>query len=174
MKIVTPIGLLLLCCVQMLCTFARADDSRPLYVEVTELEASSHSNYKYKLQWRIPPTVSVTNAPAIHLPDSCENANNASQDQDQARASAFMAVQQRLYRCSASLEGQVISIDYPGVNPAVSTLIKFKAWSGEQHTRMLSPEELSWRIPEAETKSQVVKDYTWLGIYHIWAGIDHL
>jgi len=39
---------------------------------------------------------------------------------------------------------------------------------------VLGPEETSWTVPQAETASGVARQYTQLGIEHIWAGIDHL
>ena len=46
--------------------------------------------------------------------------------------------------------------------------------SGETHTVVRRPDDTVWTIPMAETKSQVAKDYTLLGIFHIWEGKDHL
>jgi len=39
---------------------------------------------------------------------------------------------------------------------------------------ILGPGEDTWLVPAAQTKSRVARDYTRMGIAHIWAGADHL
>jgi hydrogenase/urease accessory protein HupE len=63
---------------------------------------------------------------------------------------------------------------YPGRRPAVSSIVKYIGEAGETHTAIRGPQETVWRVPEAETRSGVARDYTWLGIHHIWLGMDHL
>ena len=70
--------------------------------------------------------------------------------------------------------GQTITIDYQATKPAVASLLKFKSVSGEQHTSLLAPQDTSWQVPAAESKSQIAQVYTRLGLVHIWGGIDHL
>lgn len=53
-------------------------------------------------------------------------------------------------------------------------MIKYRANNGEQHTRLLKPNENNWSIPDAETPSRIAWDYTVLGLQHILAGFDHL
>ena len=142
-----------------------ADDIRPLYVEIEQLESAS---WVYKVQWRIPPTIRSNNFPTITLPKSCSNTlQQANRQRDYLNPN-------RLYRCEQSLSGSSINIVYPTFKPSLSTVVKFKSINGEQHTKLLAPQQNQWQIPRAETKSQVAKDYTLLGIEHIWAGIDHL
>lgn len=144
----------------------RADDNRPLYVEITELQSNS-----YKVQWKAPPSVPIFNMPIINLPDNCDNTNYISKP-------GYLGIdtteRHLVYRCEVSLEGQTITIDYPAFKPTVVSLIKFKYVTGEQYTKLISPQETSLQIPVAETASQVMRDYTYLGMYHIWIGIDHL
>ena len=141
---------------------AWGDDSQPFYIEITEQAPA-----RYQLLWRLPATFKPDNIPRIAMPDVCEAITNVGSAYPGAK------LQQRLH-CSEPLAGQTIDIHFPLYPPATSTLIKYAALNGEQHTRLLSPGEGQWQIPEAETPSRIAQDYTLLGMQHIWAGTDHL
>lgn len=141
---------------------AAADESRPVYVEVTQL-----ANQSYRLDWKIPPVIPVHALPSFNLPEDCERAGGDKGPIEVYEGSAF-------YTCGSSLAGRRLHIDYPMFNPALSAMVRSTALSGEEHLGVLSPQELTWRIPDAETRANVALQYTWLGIEHIWAGLDHL
>lgn len=150
-----------------------ADDSQPLYIEISQLptygsadQAKAQSVYLYQIQWRIPARFTQANRPLIQLPEDCRSPNRA--------RSGPTAVQQRLYRCDHSLAGRAVTITFSDFNPATSTLVKYHSTNGEQHTRLLKPSERQWQIPEAETPSRIAWDYTVLGVEHILIGFDHL
>jgi hydrogenase/urease accessory protein HupE len=145
---------------------AWSDDIQPMYVEVNEKasEVNEQQKHLYQVAWRIPATFKPRNYPAIVLPKFCHVAPGL----------VGVAKPQRFYQCNGTLAGQVIQLRYPLYNPSTSTLIKYRALSGEQHTRLLSPSENRWVIPIAETPSRIAQDYTILGMKHIWAGTDHL
>lgn len=146
-------------------TTAWSDDSQPLYIEITEL---SHKTDKhYQVQWRLPATLKAGNTPQIELPAACQLLR-----QSPSRAGALK--RKDFYQCTEDLAGDIVTVNYPRFNPSTSTLIKFHALSGEQHTRLLSPSESQWVIPLQETLSRIARDYTVLGVQHIWAGTDHL
>ena len=133
---ITVVGRMLLRAVAatvFLAGVAVADESRPLYVGITELQPNT-----YKVQWRVPPTVRSVNAPAIVMPDGCEELNPSPAD-------PASSVQHQLYRCTEGLAGKVIRVEYPAYNPSLSTLMKLKALAGEQYTALLGPQEASWR-----------------------------
>ena len=152
----------------------QADDVRPLYVDINERPASHSSQgdvYNYTLRWRIPPLVKANNFPQITLPDFCQPLGNAA---NQRKRGASQRLGQSLYRCEQTLPGAVVTITYPLMIPALSTVAKFAAQNGERHTQLLRPAQSQWQIPHAESKSSVARDYTRLGMLHIWAGLDHL
>ncbi len=154
-----------------------ADDNRPLYIAISEVQPNT-----YKLQWRVPPTIPGFNLPALVLPSYCQNVGHTlktnvsktNASREDAPGQINSAVGQFLYQCEQSLAGGTIEIQYPAFNPPAPGIIKFQALSGERHTALLEPRETSWQIPAAETTSSVARDYTLLGIEHIWAGVDHL
>lgn len=158
-----------------------ADDSQPLYIDISEqssgtlsiIDNKADSTTLYQLGWRIPATFKANNIPAIVLPAFCRDIMD---NKIQSGNPNTLKLQQprRFYQCQQPLEGHVVALHFPFYNPSTSTLIKYRALNGEQHTRLLSPSENNWTIPLAETPSRIAKDYTVLGMQHIWAGTDHL
>lgn len=136
-----------------------ADDSQPLTIKIQERQTNH-----YQVNVRVPPTLASQNTPLLVMPEFCRSYN------DTAPLNAL----HQLYRCSNTLQGQRLSVQYPYDIPALSTVIKYQSSTGELHTELLRPDELDWQVPIGESPSQVAKDYAWLGIIHIWQGTDHL
>ena len=146
----------------MLLPRASAHESRPLYIEVVEKEPLAFS-----VQWKIPPSVDVRNAPEISMAGIC---TPASPD----RAGGKGGLRRQTYRCERDPAGTPIGVAYPAFNPSVSTLVRIERLSGEKHSILASPGETEVRIPEAESFGAVARDYLRLGIEHILEGYDHL
>ncbi len=143
---------------------AVAHDSRPNFVEIIETDPGIFS-----VQWKVPATVPSTALPTIGMPDSCTtDARRATQQ----AGGAYVGRQD--YKCPDGLSGQAISINFPILNPSLSTLFQVRLANGEQHVRVLKPDESEWVVPDAESQLAVAGQYTALGIEHIWIGIDHL
>jgi hydrogenase/urease accessory protein HupE len=143
---------------------ARAHESRPLYVEVTETAPLA-----FLLQWKIPPSVMLDNAPDVSMTESCTPAT--------APAVAGVAqgsLRRRTYRCEADPAGTALQIHYPLFNPSVSALVRISRLSGERHSLVASPEQTEVIIPEVESFAAVARDYLVLGVRHILEGYDHL
>ena len=149
-----------------------SDDSQPLYIEINEKPAETE--HLYQVGWRIPATFKANNLPAILLPTSCHQRTFSDVSNNRPTYSVQAKQPQGFYQCQQPLAGQAVELRFPQFNPSTSTLIKYRSLSGEQHTRLLSPSENSWVVPLAETPSRIIKDYTVLGMQHIWAGTDHL
>lgn len=143
---------------------AAAHESRPVYIELNETAWR-----RYQLQWKIPPSVSLFNAPRVTLPKGCEAQSPLAQF-----SGPDGLVRRISYYCAKGLASQAIAITYPGANPSVSSLIRYSTASGERHIAVLGPQETKWNVPHAETPSGVARQYALLGIEHIWAGVDHL
>ncbi len=143
---------------------AGAHDSRPNFVEIIETQPNVFS-----VQWKIPATVPDAALPTISMPDSCAT------DARLAMQQAGGAYQGRLvYDCPDGLSGKEVRIEFPIINPSLSSLFQVRLANGEQYVKILKPEESSWTVPDAENKLAVAGQYTLLGIEHIWIGIDHL
>jgi hypothetical protein len=143
---------------------ARAHESRPLYVEITERAAEL-----FEVQWRAPLSVPAFNVPEVVLPEACAPLAPRVTIEDPGAH-----VRRRLHRCAGGLSGREVEIRYPVLNPSVTTLVRFERASGETHTTLLGPDEASWRVPERETRTGVARDYLGLGAEHILGGYDHL
>jgi hydrogenase/urease accessory protein HupE len=141
-----------------------AHESRPVFVQINETSIN-----QFAVQWKIPTSIPNFALPEVIFPDHCSVKGEPVLAQ---RPDAYLG--QKNYICEKALSGQAISIRYPIINPSVSSLIRLKLLNGEVHSHILKPGEERWAIPEAESTLGVAKDYTYLGIQHIWEGIDHL
>ena len=142
---------------------ARADDNRPLFVELDE-----ESLLEYRLRWKIPANVPAAVAPALHLPDGCTLQGRIRQWSDM-----LGHWQQGRWNCLQSLRGAEIGIDYPGANPALATIARIRWAEGEEQTHLSLPGVTSIPLAEAAPAAGFL-DYVRLGFEHIWLGIDHL
>jgi hydrogenase/urease accessory protein HupE len=141
---------------------ARAHESRPLYVEITE-----KAPLLFTVQWKVPPSVDLRNAPEISMPEGCAPLQAVAPPRR-------TSVQRRTYRCEIDPAGSALRVEYALFNPSVSTLVRISRLSGEKHSLLGSPEETNLRIPEAESFGGVARDYLTLGVRHILEGYDHL
>ena len=139
---------------------ANAHESRPLYVEVVERAPKT-----FAVMWKIPPSALSVTSPQVVMPDPCRPS---------AAAAGSQLVKRQLFKCSNDLSGEEIRIAFPGYNPSISTLFRFKRLSGETHTAIQSPNTPVWRVPNKESTASVAKQYLMLGIEHILKGYDHL
>lgn len=143
---------------------AQAHDARPNYVQITETEPNTFS-----VSWKVPSSIPGGALPYPVMPEGCVSER---QPAWQKTAAEYMG--QQVFQCIEPLSGRVVGIEFPIINPSLSTLYKIKLANGEEHVRILKPSETEWTVPDAENRFAVATEYTWLGIEHIWIGIDHL
>ncbi len=143
---------------------AQAHDARPNYVQITESEPNTFS-----VSWKVPASVPGQALPYPTLPDACVPEREPVWQQAGAGY-----VGQQTFGCGEPLSGRVVGIEFPVINPSLSTLYKINLASGEAHVRILEPGETEWTVPDAESRFAVATEYTALGIEHIWIGVDHL
>jgi hydrogenase/urease accessory protein HupE len=143
---------------------ATAHEVRPLYIELNQ--TSSHT---YQLRWKTPLSVLPRDAPNVTLPKPCEIRGQMAQWSGPDGLTRKVA-----YHCIDDFGGDAVAVIYPRLNPSLSTLVSYTRTSGQRHITLLPPEVTSWTIPRTETRWGVAREYTRLGIWHIWAGADHL
>ncbi|NCF52786.1 HupE/UreJ family protein [Gammaproteobacteria bacterium] len=148
----------------ILASVANAHDARPNYVQISETTSNNFS-----VMWKVPASVPGAALPFPTLPDGC-----AAEQPPTWQAAGAEFVGQQVFVCDAGLSGRTVGIEFPAYNPSLSTLYKIRLANGEEHVRILRPDESAWTIPDAESRFAVAKEYTILGIEHIWIGIDHL
>jgi len=132
---------------------SEADDFRPLYVELREIDAGL-----YTVRIKRPPRVPVSNHPMVEFPEFCEKQPG----------------RENTYICSQDIAGATMSLRYPRFGVASPSVIKLSFYTGENHTITLPSGKLEWRAPVREEIATVAAQYTWLGVEHIWIGFDHL
>lgn len=143
---------------------AGAHDARPNYVQVTETAPGTFS-----VNWKVPASVPGGALPYPTLPRDCVAEREPAWQQAGAEY-----VGRQVFVCENGLAGRAVGIEFPAINPSLSTLYKVRLASGEEHMQILRPDESEWVVPEAESRFGVAREYTLLGIEHIWIGMDHL
>ncbi len=143
---------------------ALGHDARPLYVDIRESQPEH-----FAVLWKAPASLPAPALPSLAMPESCrssgESVSGHTGDAYTLHAN---------YHCPGGLSGKELALDYPGKNPGLSALFRVTLSSGETRTHVLEPDEPTWVVPEAENLWRVSRDYTVLGIEHIFAGTDHL
>ena len=141
-----------------------AHESRPLYLEINETV-----NNVYSLSLKTPRSIPEINVPLLIIPSDCRAKGNA--------ISIFTPqsyVTKQKMSCPGAISEKILGLEYPLFNPSVSTIIRINLLSGEKYSKLLSPGESSWKVPEMENRLGIAKEYVLLGMTHIWDGIDHL
>lgn len=134
-----------------------ADDSRPFYLQISEA-----GDGNFEIYARAPVGVDARLLPRVRLPADCAYADEV----PGATAARF--------RCTEPLGGRQLELAYPPGSPAIASIIRLRALDGAEQTRIVHPREPRFAVPQPETQHGVARDYTVLGIEHIWLGIDHL
>ncbi len=144
-------------------TSSFAHESRPLYLKITE----TTQNIAFELN--LPNTVNERNAPIIFLD------NIAINDQQKWRVlTAGYRQKWQQTKTELNLKGATIKIDYPLFNPVLSTIIAITYLDKSEQILVIPPNQKETIIPKEANGLEVRKQYSILGIEHIWAGIDHL
>lgn len=73
----------------------------------------------------------------------------------------------------AGLVGQTLGVEGLAENQA-SAMVMVNLLDGRSYQQVLNAEQGSFVLPAESSAGNVVKDYTWLGVEHIWGGLDHL
>ncbi len=142
------------------CNNSFAHESRPLYIEVTERASKS-----FEVSLKIPPSALNTKAPYVRMPAECEAVS---------APRGHATYKRQFFHCSSHLSGAEITVVWPDYNPSISTIFRLKRLSGENHSKILPPNTLTWRVPVQESSTGVASEYLLLGVEHILAGLDHL
>jgi hydrogenase/urease accessory protein HupE len=142
---------------------ALAHDARPLSILIVEQQ-----EHTYRVDVRVPPSIERENHPEILWPDGCDVRSRSHRAAIDSRAESM------LIACSAGLEERRIGIRYPLFNPSLSALFRFSPASGGTRSAVLPPDRSEWLVPPAANWRTVARDYLFLGVQHIWEGIDHL
>lgn len=137
---------------------ARAHDSRPLFIELTESDG-----LRVDLKSMAPAAVTREDAPRVALKAPCT---------EERREAADPLRQRAVYVCA--IKDAAITINWPSFNPSLSSLIRVVYANGETRTAILDPSSTEWHAAAPDSFSGVAKSYFRIGVEHIAGGVDHL
>jgi hypothetical protein len=151
----------------MIAQSAQAHRFAPSLLKVTEIAPG-----QYNMVWKTP-AQGVSNVPLRPVwPESCEVARaSPPQLEGTGKVSSWQL------HCTDlgedGLVGETLGIDGLGANQA-SAMVMVSLLDGRSYQEVLNTEQPAFLIPAESSAGEVVTDYTWLGMEHIWGGIDHL
>ena len=139
-------------------------DLRPIFIDISQASETDAT-----LRFKVPSTVARSQLPAITLSEEC---SAQSELRVVLRADSYQGEQ--AFRCATALAGAIVSLEFPGANPSLTTIARVNTHDGQLLSGLLPPDETSWVIPETPGRWEVARNYTELGIEHIAVGWDHL
>jgi len=140
-----------------------ADALAPSMLELKE-HGQGHISMKWKMSLKKASTVKLTPV----LSAGCERVLRSEQERDQVRHTQW-----DLYCESDSLVGKTISMQGLASSGA-SVLLKVHLRDGQFYQRILSSDNTSYEIPEAQSRLEIFSDYVAMGIKHLLVGVDHI
>jgi len=140
-----------------------AHESRPLYLKITE----TTQNITFELN--LPNTVDERNAPILFFNETAINDTQTWRVLSAGYRQKWQQVKDEL-----TLKGTNIKVEYPLFNPVLSTIIAITYLDKSEQILVIPPNQKETVIPKEANALEVRKQYSILGIEHIWAGIDHL
>lgn len=159
-------SLLVSCMVIFFKVHVSAHESRPLFIQIIE----TSPDY-YKLKVTVPNSVAESNLPELVFPTAFVMIDSLRT----IRKTASGYLETILFEpTKKSIKGQNIEIRFPKFNPSITSIVQVDLQDKTTQTLVISPQESQFFIPESPSSWTVVHQYTWLGMEHIWAGIDHL
>ncbi len=139
-------------------------EARPVLINLTELGANS-----FMVELVVPAAVPDNRLPSLSVPAGC-----AKQALGVHNSEGNLYKSRQRLDCDNNLSGTEMALEFPSGNPSLSMMFQLTRLNGERHVQLLGPGDSTWVVPENESRGGVATQYTWLGMTHIWLGIDHL
>ncbi len=89
----------------------QAHDARPNYVQITETDLNTFS-----VMWKVPASMPGGALPYPTLPEGC-----MADRQPAWQLTGAEYLGQQVFRCDAGLSGRIVGIEFPTINPSLST-----------------------------------------------------
>ncbi len=146
---------------------AEAHRFAPSLLKVSEIGPA-----QYHIVWKTPAqaTSSVPLTPV--WPDGCE-VRNPSPTQLEGTGKVSSAQLQCTGLGEDGLVGETLGVDGLGINQA-SAMLMVSLLDGREYQAVLNAEQSRFVVPANSNAGEVMSDYAFLGMEHIWGGIDHL
>ena len=148
------------------CSLCQSHEGRPVYIEMLEEERGS-----YLLKWKIPPVMSSGQEPHISVSGSgCLPLL----DTLPGRKRNLGLIGRVYYRCDRNVSDLSIIISYPGINPALTSLVIYHSLDGTTKQIFSDPEKMTIPLLQNVDAMMVAEEYSLAGVKHILKGYDHL
>jgi len=132
------------------------------------LELKEHADGQLSMKWKMSLKKASTLKLAPVLSSGCEQVLKGEQERDQVRRTLW-----DLHCESDTLVGKTISMQ--GLDSSgASVLLKVHLRDGQFYQRILSSDNTSYEIPEAQSRLEIFSDYVAMGIKHLLVGVDHI
>lgn len=149
-----------------------AHEGRPVYIQLkalgSNIEESNSPEFRYQLQWKIPPVLAAGDEPRISLiGGGCIGEANQVRGRQQ-----LLGVE--IYRCQSLTSDLQVVVDYPSGNPVLSTLVVMTDVDGVTQHIFSGPDTTEISVFSEQSAWEVAGQYAVGGIKHILVGYDHL
>jgi hydrogenase/urease accessory protein HupE len=142
---------------------AVADEFKPAYLQVTQLDPTT-----YDVLWKVPAlNENTTLAVRPQFPEGTRDLT--------PRRSSFASgasVQRWKVEVPGGLAGR--SIEFPGLSPRIDVLVRLQRADGTEQLQRVLAVDPRVEVTDSPGRLEVVATYTRLGIEHILFGFDHL
>ena len=139
-----------------------AHEVRPAFLKITQT-----SETEYNIQWKVPTLNNLVPKIKPVFPKGFQ----LNQIKEQLKAGAVVKYYSGIYQ--EILSGKYIEISDLR-QTLIDVIIVVELLDGAVHSLIVQADNPGVIIPKEPSLIEVVKDYTLLGLEHIWAGIDHL
>lgn len=148
---------------------ALADEFQPITVRIAHLAGDQNENVVYSVRTRIPNDRRILSSPYIVIPERCES-ESAQQEMTNTRG----RISNQAWRCTSSLHGADLRMEFPQRNLAITTIISIDHGNNESVSTVMAAEQPNWTVPAALSSGEVAVQYLALGFKHLITGFDHL
>jgi hydrogenase/urease accessory protein HupE len=142
---------------------ATAHEVRPAYLRIQQT-----GEEQFDLLWRVPARGDLRLGIYVQLPEHC-----GEPEQPLAWQEGGTWVERWTARCPGGLSGHRVAIR--GLSSTViDALARVERLDGTTQVQRLTPAQPGFEVTASESRGEVARTYTVLGIEHILLGIDHL
>ncbi len=146
---------------------AIGDVGPPAHLQISEREPGV-----FAVQWRVPTALPPRAVPMPELPPSCAPEGDLDVTN---QPGAWLFAQD--WRCDGPLTGQVVGLDFPFADLALTTVARVDLLSGDRFARLITPGDPPWRLPEGTAAPDLVqraRDAVVAGGTHALGSAAHL
>ena len=123
---------------------------------------------QYSVVWKTPAQASSPVPLRPVFPDHC-----AALEGGAGELEGTGLVRQWRMHCASGLVGSAVAVRGLAENQS-SVLFSLENLDGSFHQALLSEGQSEFTVPAEPSAVTVIREYTWLGMSHIWGGFDHL